>query len=55
MLMHFLEPRKFSSQEEFETQFSDLGHEEQVGRQQGGRRAAGLLNLRSDKYCGKTV
>jgi hypothetical protein len=30
MLMHFLEPRKFSSQEDFETQFSDLGHEAQV-------------------------
>lgn len=30
MLMHFLEPAKFVSQEEFEAQFSDLGREQQV-------------------------
>jgi SNF2 family DNA or RNA helicase len=30
MLMHFLEPKKFESQEEFERQFSDLSGEQQV-------------------------
>lgn len=30
MLLHFLEPEKFPSQEDFEQNFSDLGHEQQV-------------------------
>jgi hypothetical protein len=30
MLLHFLEPDKFASQEEFEAEFSDLGSEGKV-------------------------